>query len=202
MGTEGGRSDAGSSFAGSRKAARDRGGFDRETEVAGGARAYRGHRGLSQRSALRERRLPPRVPGGPRARVRRRGRAGRRRGHLREARRPRHHLPVRLLRRMRVLPGRAHVALSGAQGAGTLRGTAQHRGGAGPPVREPVLVRGADDRARTCPREAPRGYALRSGRPSSAAGSPPGSARCSTPRAWSLARPSPSSAAAGSGSPP
>ncbi len=145
--------------------ARDRRRRDRQARAARGAHPHGRPPGCatatstSWRASTRTRRPPvlgPRV--GRRRRGRRRGR------HLRAARRPRHHLPVGVLRALRLLPQRApeplHRQTPATRGSdGTA--AACRRTAARVPVPRPVVVRRADARARERGREGPRRHAAR-----------------------------------------
>ena len=123
-----------------------------------------------------KRRVPPRVPGGPRARV---GGGGRGRwGDAVTYVKPGDHVITCLS----VFCGECEHCLVGRMSLCQVLKAPEHSAGlldrrgrrARPPVREPLLVRRADDRARARPGEDPRGPCPSIARPSSAAGSPPG----------------------------
>ena len=80
-----------------------------------GARAHRRRRPLPLRPALHGGQVPLPAARRARPRVGRRRRGRRRPGHLRAARRPRDHLPLRVLRQLRAVPHRPPVAVHAAR---------------------------------------------------------------------------------------
>ena len=93
-------------FHGPASAAHDRERRHRQAYRPRGAGAHRGLRRLPQRSALRRRLLPVPHARHPRPRGRRHRRGGRAAGERVQAGRPRHRLPLRVLRALRLLPHR------------------------------------------------------------------------------------------------